>query len=154
MISRLECLSHKVFFFFFFLIISSTYPPSSDAWASSCFDFSFLLFAPDSYCRSEAISPPASDCLSAHLTADWSDAACCQSLRQRVRCQITRLFCLGLTLCSTRASLQRCASFAHLQRVGPLCKMGSPMDHGFLRTARVLRVGMGGTGITLALGWI
>ena len=56
-----------------------------------------------------------SNCLLAHLTADWSDAAYCQSLRQRVLCQITRLFfCLGLIRCSTHASLQRCASFAHL----------------------------------------
>ena len=55
----------------------------------------FLLLAPDSCCRLGTISPPTLNCLSAHLTADWSDAACCQSLRQRVQCQITHLFFLS-----------------------------------------------------------
>ena len=101
------------------------------------FDLFFLLRAPDSYSRLEAISPPASNCLSAHLTADWSDAACCQSLRQSLRCHITCFFffffshsCFGLTWCSTRASLQRSASFAHLQRMRPLRKMGPPWITG------------------------
>ena len=101
-ISRLVCLCQKVFLFYF-----NNLPPSSEARASSCFDFFFPLLAPDSYCCLEAISPPASNCLSAYLTP-----ACCQSLQQCVWCQITYLFfslsCLGLTWCSTRASLKRC----------------------------------------------
>ena len=51
----------------FVFFISTTYPPSSEARASSCFDFFFLLLAPDSYFHLEAISPPASNCLLAHL---------------------------------------------------------------------------------------
>ena len=80
----------------FFFFISTTYPPSREAQASSCFNFFFLLLVPDSYCRLEEISPPASSCLSAHLTAAWSDATRCQSLQHRVRCQITHLFSLSL----------------------------------------------------------
>ena len=111
-ISRLVCLCHKVFLF-----ISTTYPPSSEARASSFFDFVFFLLASNSCCRLEAISLPAFNCLMAHLTADCSDAACCQSLRQNMWCQITHLFISLLPQCSTCASWQQCASFAHLQRV-------------------------------------
>ena len=79
----------------------------------------------------QALLVAASNCLSAHLTADCSDDVCCQSLLQRVLCQITRLFFslsyLRLTRCSTRASLQRCTSFGHLQRMRPPCaKWGPP----------------------------
>ena len=38
------------------------------------------------------------------------------------------LSCLRLTWRSTYASLQRCSSFAHLQRMGPLVQNGAP--HG------------------------
>ena len=115
------------------------------------FDLFFLLLAPDSYCRLEAISPPASNCLSAHLTADWSDAACCQSLRQSLRCHITCFFFffffplllradLVLYTCLTAAKRILCA-FA--ENASP-AQNGAPMDHGALRTARVRRVGRGG----------
>ena len=108
MISRLRCLCHKVFFF-----ISTTHPPSSEAQASSCFDFFFILLAPDSYCHLEAISPPASNCLSA---ADWSDAACWQSLQQHVRCQITCLFFF-----STASGWLGALCAPHCSDAHPLC---------------------------------
>ena len=92
----------------FVFFISTTYPPSSEARASSCFDF-FFFFA-----CSRFIFP-----FGGHLstfiqlpvgTSDWSDAACCQSLRQCVLCQISHLFfclsCLGLTWCCSCISLQ------------------------------------------------
>ena len=54
-----------------FFFISTTYPPSSGARATTCFDFVFLLLAPESWCSLETISPPVSNCLWTHLTADW-----------------------------------------------------------------------------------
>ena len=61
--------------------------------------------------------------------SDWSNAVCCQSLQQSVHVRLlnsfSSLFCLGLTWCSTRASQQRCASFAHSQRMRPLAQNGA-----------------------------
>ena len=134
----------------FFFFISTTYPPSREAQASSCFNFFFLLLVPDSYCRLEEISPPASSCLSALLTAAWSDAARCQSLQQRVRCQITHLFSLSLSPSSSWLEAL-CAphySDAHPLRIWgecvPLRKLGPLMDREALRIIRVLRIGRGG----------
>ena len=151
MIIRAACLMISSWVFMpqsFFFFISTTYPPSSEARASSCFEFFFLLLASDSYCRLEAISPPASNCLSVHLTADWWDVACCQSLWQHVRSDYSSLFFLSpasgwlVALCAPHCSNAHplCIS----RKCIPLDKMGLPMDRGALHTVRVLRVGRGG----------
>ena len=47
----------------------------------------------------------------AHLATDWSDAACCQSLRQHVQYQITGLSFFSPASGSMHAWQQLCASF-------------------------------------------
>lgn len=86
----------------------------------------FLLLAPNSYCRLDVIiSSSASNNLYVHLTADWSDAACCQPLRQCARYRVRLRFSFFSLLPRAESVLYArlclaCASFAHLQKMYPL----------------------------------
>ena len=127
MISRLGCLCHRVFLFF----ISTTYPPSSEARACSCFDFSFFCLLPIHV----AIWRPS---LHLHPTACRRIWPLIGQMLHAVNhcgnaCGVRLLVffflsCLAVTQSSTRASLQWCASFAHLQRMHPFAQNGAP--HG------------------------
>ena len=130
--------------------ISTTYPPSSEPRAS-CFDFFFLLLAPMLHIVS---GRHLSTCIQLPVRAsdvDWSDAACCQSLRQHVRCQITCLFFSFFFSLLPRTDLvfymhltvAMCILGLFTENASSCAKWSPPMDRGALHTACVLCAGRG-----------
>ena len=118
--------SRGVYAINFFFFISTTYPPSSEAQASSCLTFSFICLLPIHI----AIWRPSLHLRPTACRRIWPLIG--QMLRAINHCdnecgvRLLVSFFLMLTRCSMRASLQRCASFAYLQKMCPLEQNGAP----------------------------